>query len=236
MTQLKNKVAIITGSSDGLGKQVALALAKEGVSLALVARDSKKLKVAIKEVEKLGSPKAFWYSCDVQHLDQIKNTVTKIVADFGKVDMLINCAGIWQKKDVLENIDEKTIDDVIQTNLTGLIHFTRIVLPHLKKQQESAIINISSKSGVTIQENQSVYTASKWGVTGFTEVLKVELKGTGVRVAGIYQGGVNTEMFRKTGEDFNQDHFIKPADLAQVIVFMLSQPPQIWLHDVRVEY
>ncbi len=234
--RLKNRVAIVTGSSDGLGRQIALKLAKEGVSLALVARDKEKLEAVIKEAGILGSVKAFFYQCDVRHLDQIKSAVEKIISDFGKIDMLINCAGIWQKKDALENIKENVIEDVIQTNLTGLIHFTRMVLPHLKKQKESAIINISSRSGVTVQENQSVYTASKWGVTGFTEVLKVELKGTGVRVAGIYQGGVNTEMFRKTGEDFNQDHFIKPENLAEVIVFMLSRPPQIWLHDVRVEY
>ena len=234
--QLTNKVAIITGSSDGLGKHIALKLAKEGVSLALVARDKKKLEAVIQEVKKLGSPKASSYQCDIKHLNQIKNTVSKIIADFSKVDILINGAGIWQKKEIFENIKEEVIEDVIQTNLTGLIHFTRIVLPHLKKQKESAMINISSRSGVTAQVNESVYTASKWGVTGFTEVLKVELKGTGVRVTGVYQGGVNTEMFRKTGEEFNQDHFIKPEDLADVIVFMLSQPPQIWLHDVRVEY
>lgn len=234
--KLTNKVAIVTGASDGLGKHIALALAKEGVSLALVARDKKKLETVIKEVKKLGSPQAFSYQCDIKHLDQIKSTIATITSDFGKIDILINCAGIWQKLHILEDISEEVIYDVIQTNLTGMIHLTKLVLPHLKKQKESAIINISSRSGVTAQEHQSVYTASKWGVTGFTEVLKVELKGTGVRVAGIYQGGVNTEMFRKTGEEFNQDHFIQPEDLADVVVFMLSRPPQIWLHDVRVEY
>jgi len=233
--KLTHKVAIITGASDGLGKQVALALARKGVSLALIARDKKKLDGVINEIAKLKSPKAFFYQCDIKHLDQMKRTMEKIMLDFGKVDILINCAGIWQKIHALEDISEQVIDDVIQTNLTGLIHLTRIVLPHLKKQKQSAIINISSRSGVTAQENQSVYTASKWGVTGFTEELKIELKGTGVRVAGIYQGGVNTEMFRKTGEKFNQDHFIQPEDLAEVIVFMLSRPSQIWLHDVRVE-
>lgn len=234
--KLLNKVTIVTGASDGLGKQIAMKLAKEGVSLALVARDSKKLKAVIQEVKKLGSPKACSYQCDIRHLDQIKSTVNKIISDFGKIDILINCAGIWQKLNALEDISEETVNDVIQTNLTGLIQITRLVLPHLKKQKESAMINISSRSGVTVQEHQSVYTASKWGVTGFTEELKIELKGTGVRVAGIYQGGVNTEMFRKSGEKFNQDYFIKPEDLAEVIVYMLSRPPQIWLHDVRVEY
>src|SRR3989339_1930952 len=95
--KLTHKVAIITGASDGLGKQVALALARKGVSLALIARDKKKLDGVINEIAKLKSPKAFFYQCDIKHLDQMKRTMEKIMLDFGKVDILINCAGIWQK-------------------------------------------------------------------------------------------------------------------------------------------
>ena len=109
-------------------------------------------------------------------------------------------------------------------------------MPELKNRKESAIINVSSKSGVVPQAGQSVYTASKYGVRGFTEVLKADLKGTNVRVAGIYQSGTNTKMFEKTGEDFPIQKFTDPADLAAVIVYMLSMPERIWLHDVRVEY
>lgn len=95
---------------------------------------------------------------------------------------LINNAGIWQKMLPAEQVEESVVDDVIATNLTALIHCTRLFLPYIKKQKEAAIINISSKSGVTGQEGQSVYSASKWGVRGFTEVLKTEFKHTNVRV------------------------------------------------------
>lgn len=234
--ELKNKVVIITGASDGLGKQIALKLAKEKVSLVLVARDKKRLEMVAKEAKKIGSPRISSYLCDIRKNQQIKETIKKIAADLEKINILINCAGIWQKLNTLENIKEDVADDVIQTNLIGLINFTRLTLPYLKKQKEAFIINISSRSGVKAQEKQSVYTASKWGVTGFTEVLKVELKETNVRVAGVYQGGVNTGMFRKKGDIFNQDHLIKPDELAEVIVFILSRPPQLWLHDVRIEY
>ncbi len=234
--ELKNKVAIITGASDGLGKQIALKLAKEKVSLALVARNKKRLQAVAKEAKKLGSSKVISYCCDVKENKQIKENVKKIASDFKNINILVNCAGVWQKLDNLGNIKEDTVDDVIQTNLIGLINFTRLVLPYLQKQKEAFIINISSRSGVKAQEKQSIYTASKWGVTGFTEVLKVELKKTSVRVAGVYQGGVNTGMFRKKGDVFDQNHLIKPEELADVIVFILSRPPQIWLHDVRVEY
>lgn len=103
-------------------------------------------------------------------------------------------------------------------------------------KDNTQIVNISSRSGVKAQEGQVIYSASKWGVAGFTEVLKEDLKETKVRIAGVYQGGVNTGMFRKTGDIFGQSRFMKPADLADIVVFILSQPKQIWLHDVRVEY
>ena len=131
---------------------------------------------------------------------------------------------------------ENVVDDVISTNLTALIHVTRLVIPILRKQKEAAIINVSSKSGVTAQAGQSVYSASKWGVRGFTEVLKIDLKNTGIKVAGVYQSGINTKMFEKTGEKVPSEKFTNPVDLAEVIVYILSQPEKIWLHEVRVEY
>jgi len=137
----------------------------------------------------------------------------------------------------LENIPDEEIDSVIDIDLKGMIYVTKLLLKHFKEEDKEAIIlNISSRSGISAQGGQAIYTAAKWGVTGFTEVLKVDLKDTKIRVATVFQGGTNTEMFRKTGENFKQEKFIKPEDLANVILFMLSRPPQIWLHDVRVEY
>jgi len=233
---IKNKVAVVTGASDGLGKQISLKLAKEGASLALVARNEEKLNEVKKEAEKLGSSKVICYPCDIQDKEQIKKTVQKIEVDFNEVQILLNIAGIWQKLNLLEDIPEGEVDSVINSDLTGMIHMTRLMLPILKRRDEAIIINDSSKSGVTAQPGQSVYTAAKWGVRGFTEVLKEDLKDTNVRVAAIYQGGTDTEMFNKTGEHFNQEKFIKPEELANVIIFMLTRPSGIWLHDVRVEH
>ncbi len=233
---LKNKAAVITGASDGIGKQVALKLAAENVSLALIARNAERLEeVKLKCIE-LGSPKVESYVCDISKNDQIGTTVNKIISDFGTVDILLNIAGIWQKLNLLENIDNQDIDDVIDINLKGLIKVTKALLPYLKKDSESAIINVSSRSGIVANPNQSVYSASKWGVTGFTEVLKVDLKETNIRVAEVHQGKTQTEIFSKTSDSVDTSKGIRPEDLADVIVFMLSRPPQIWLHDVRIEY
>ena len=138
--------------------------------------------------------------------------------------------------------DLKELKDLI-SSLSGKVSSEkefgkkRLAYP-IKKQKEAAIINVISKSGVTAQEGQTIYSASKWGMAGFTEVLKTDLHGSHVRVASVYQSGTRTDMFMKTGEKFSAEKlekFTDPADLADVIVFMLSRPPKIWLHDVRVE-
>ncbi len=236
---LKDKVAIVTGASDGLGKQVALKLAKEGVNLALVARNEERLNEVKLEAEKLGSPKVNIYSCDISDSVKIKETVKKIVSDFDNIDILLNIAGVWQKLNPIENITDEEVDRIIDINLKGLIRMTKEVLPYLKKRNEALVINVSSHSGIAAKAGQSVYAASKWGVTGFTQVLREDLKGSTVRVAGLYQGGTQTKLFEKANDPKDPEafsKFTKVEDLADVIFFMCSRPPQIWLHDVRVEY
>ena len=111
-------------------------------------------------------------------------------------------------------------------------------MPNLKRQEEAIIINDSSRSGYLAQAGQTIYAASKFGVTGFTEVLKVDLKGSNIRVAGIYQGGTNTDLFTKGGEavDEIRKTYTDPNDLADTIVFMLTRPPKLWIHDIRITY
>lgn len=234
---LKNKVAVVTGASDGIGRHVALKLAKEGVSLALIARNEERLNSVKEECIRLGSPKVEHFVCDISKRDEVKETVGKVISSFNSVDILLNIAGVWQKLNLLENISDEEIENVLDIDLKGMVYMTKYLVKHFKEEgKESIVLNVSSRSGVTAQEGQNIYTAAKWGVTGFTESLKTDLKDTKIRVATVFQGGTNTEMFNKTGEHFNQDKFIKPEDLADVVVFMLSRPPQIWLHDVRAEY
>jgi short-subunit dehydrogenase len=234
--KLINKIIVITGASDGIGKQIALRLAKEKVKLAIIARDEAKLKKVCSDAKKLGAIQSKAYVCDLQKIDQLGKTIKSIISDFKTVDVLINNAGVWQKLNTIEKIGSEIIDTVIQTNLTALIHTTKLFMSTLKKKPEAAIINISSKSGVVAQGGQSVYTASKYGVRGFTEVLREDLKNSKIKVAGVYQSGTNTNMFRKVGDNFSTKDLTNPADLADVIAYMLSLPKQIWLHDVRVEY
>lgn len=233
--KLKDKIIVITGSSDGIGKQIALRLAKESSKLALIARDKTRLDEVSKEAKKLGAVDVKSYACDIRQTDKLEVTIKSIISDFGTIDILINNAGIWQKLMPVDEISREVVDDVIGTNLSALIHITRLLLPTLRTRDEAAIINVTSKSGVVAQEGQSVYTASKYGVRGFTEVLKLDLKDTNVKVAGVYQSGTNTKMFEKTGDNFSTEKFTNPSDLADVIAYMITRPDKMWLHDVRVE-
>jgi len=234
--QLSGKTVVITGASEGIGKEIALRLSGEGCNLALIARNAERLAEVKSKCEDGGAAKVEVYPTDIQNTKLLKTTAENILKDFSDVEVLINNAGIWQKMGGLEDLVGDVIDSVINTNLIALIHLTRLLLPSLKKAKEAAIINISSKSGVVAQAGQSVYTASKYGVRGFTEVLKVDLKDSNIRVAGVYQSGTNTEMFAKTGEKVPSEKFTEPKDLANVVAFMLTQPAKIWLHDVRVTY
>lgn len=233
---LQGKTVIVTGASAGIWEAIAQALAAQNTKLALIARSQDKLESVAEKCRELWAEKVEVYNCDISHTAQISATIENINSDFWAIDVLINNAGIWQKMMQLDGVEKDMIDPIIQTNLSGVIHMTHAALPYMREQDEAAIINVSSKSGVTFQGGQSIYTATKHWVRGFTDVLKEDLKETNIRVAGVYQAGTNTSMFANTGETMPIEKFTDPADLANVVTFMLSQPAKIWLHDVRVQF
>ncbi|UWQ62344.1 SDR family oxidoreductase [Leisingera caerulea] len=233
--QLNGKTVIVTGGSDGIGKHICLKLAAAGCKLAILGRNRDRLDQVAEAARSLGAPEARSYGADMTDPAAIAAAASAILQDFGSVDILINNAGIWHKAGPLDSISEEMLMATVQTNLTGLMQLTRHLLPALRTRDKAAILNVASKSGVVAQAGQSVYTATKYGVRGFTDVLKVDEAETGVRVAGLYQSGTNTGMFAKAGEDVPNHIFTEPEDLADVVVFMLSRPPKLWMHEVRVE-
>ena len=235
---LKNKTILITGASDGIGKETAIRLAKEETHLLLLGRDTKRLNKVKTICEKSGAKNATVFSFDLSNRSSATDNLETIRKTHKDISVILNIAGIWQKLGDLDQLDHDEIEDIINTNLTGLIKLTNTLMPVLRKQKEAAIINVSSRSGYSAQAGQSVYTASKYGVRGFTEVLYQDLKDTNIRVGGIYQGGTNTEMFNKAGENWDKEKlstFIPPKELAEVIVFMLTRNKQIWLPEIRIE-
>jgi 3-oxoacyl-[acyl-carrier protein] reductase len=228
---LQDKIVVVTGASEGIGRAIAERLAREGAKLALVARSEDKLQ----EVARFVGGEAF--ACDIRDSTQVKRTVDAIIAKYGRIDVLVNSAGIWQKKAQLDSVSDELIADVIATNLAGTIYMTKSVLAHLRRTHaETAIIQVVSKSGIVAQEGQSVYTATKYGVKGFTDVLRVDLKDTNIRIGAVYQSGTDTQMFAKAGEHFSQDKLTEPADLADAVAYMLTRPPKMWLPEIQVTY
>lgn len=232
---LKGKTVVVTGGSDGIGRHICLKLGAAGCNVAVLGRNQERIDAVVIETRSAGAKNAQGFACDMRDLEQINGAVTDISAELGPVDIVINNAGIWHKAGPLDGIAAQVIEDTIATNLTGVIHLTRAFLPGLRDQPEAAILNVVSKSGVIAQAGQSVYTATKHGMRGFTDVLKLDEAESGVRVAGLYQSGTNTGMFAKAGEDVPNHIFTEPDDLADVVVFMLSRPEKLWMHDVRVE-
>jgi NAD(P)-dependent dehydrogenase (short-subunit alcohol dehydrogenase family) len=232
---LTGKRVIVTGGSDGIGRHICLKLADQGCAIAIVGRNQARLDAVVAECKARGAAEARAYAADLTDAAAIEQAAAAMLDDFGGMDILINNAGIWHKAGPLDSIDADMLVATVQTNLTALMQLTRHVLPILRQQEEAAILNVASKSGVVAQAWQSVYSATKYGVRGFTDVLKVDEAETGVRVAGLYQSGTNTGMFAKADEDVPNHIFTEPDDLADVVVFMLSRPPKLWMHEVRVE-
>jgi NAD(P)-dependent dehydrogenase (short-subunit alcohol dehydrogenase family) len=232
---LTGKRVIVTGGSDGIGRHICLKLADQGCAIAIVGRNHARLDAVVAECKARGAAEARAYAADLTDAAAIEQAAAAMLDDFGGMDILINNAGIWHKAGPLDSIDADMLVATVQTNLTALMQLTRHVLPVLRQQEEAAILNVASKSGVVAQAGQSVYSATKYGVRGFTDVLKVDEAETGVRVAGLYQSGTNTGMFAKADEDVPNHIFTEPDDLADVVVFMLSRPPKLWMHEVRVE-
>jgi NAD(P)-dependent dehydrogenase (short-subunit alcohol dehydrogenase family) len=233
--QLKGKVVLVTGGSDGIGKHICLKLAAEGCRLAILGRNHDRLDAVATEALARGAAEVRSYSVDLTEPSALEAAAQVILGDFGAVDILINNAGVWHKAGPLDTIEADMLLTTVQTNLTAVMQLTRHLLPSLRAQSEAAILNVVSKSGVVAQAGQSVYTATKYGLRGFTDVLKEDEAGTGVRVAGLYQSGTNTGIFAKAGEEVPTHIFTEPDDLAEVVVFMLSRPPKLWMHDVRIE-
>ncbi len=234
---LKNKTILITGASDGIGREIAFRLSGEKASLILLGRNETRLQDVKRKCLERGAKEVFTHAFDLSDRNVVTDHLEKIRNTHSDISVIVNNAGIWQKLGDVDQINHDEIERLIGTNLTGLIKLTNTLLPVLRKQKEAAIINISSMSGYKAQSGQALYSASKYGVMGFTDVLREDLKDTHIRVACIYQGGTNTKMFEKAGEDWPDERYesMMPASgLAEVVTFMLTRPIKVWISEVKV--
>ncbi|MEN8229693.1 MAG: 3-oxoacyl-[acyl-carrier-protein] reductase [Bacteroidota bacterium] len=229
MDLLKGKVALVTGAARGIGRMIALRFAQEGADVAFtdLSRDDN-MDSLEKELEDLGV-KAKGYVSDASDFEQTHQVVDQVVADFGKVDVLVNNAGITRDT-LLMRMDEEMWDLVIKVNLKSVFNFTKAVQKYMLKARTGSIINMSSVVGVNGNAGQANYSASKAGILGFTKSIAKELGSRSVRCNAIAPGFIITDMTDKLPENVKEE-WIKtiplrrgglPEDVANVSVFLAS--------------
>ncbi|MDP2939374.1 MAG: 3-oxoacyl-[acyl-carrier-protein] reductase [Candidatus Omnitrophota bacterium] len=227
---LKGKVAIVTGGSRGIGREIVLALAKKGCFIAFNYFKNESLAESlIKEVKSLNT-KAIARMVDIRDFEKVKLWVEDVKREFGQLDILINNAGIINDKALMlmEPVDWQ---EVIKINLIGVFNVTRACIVTFLKQKSGNIVNISSVSGITGTNRQTNYSASKAGIIGFTKSLAKEVAAFNIKVNAVAPGYIETDMLSNLKEDYKQqllnsipmNRFGKSAEVANVVLFLLSQ-------------
>jgi len=211
--KLKDKVALITGAGRGIGKAIAIHYAREGAALALCARTGAELDQTVAEVRALNAPAEGWV-CDVSVEKSAGEFVAQAMKKFGRIDGLVNNAGVMTRPAPMTEIDVKKWDYTIAVNLRGPFLITRAALPIMMKQKSGSIVNVSSMIGRGAYANFAAYAASKWGLEGFTQTLAAEVRGANIRVNSVEPGYVATKL---TGY-----HGSKPESVTEVFVYLAS--------------
>ena len=229
MKLLKDKTALITGASRGIGKGIAVEFAKQGANVAFTFNASvDAAKELEKELESYGI-KAKGYQSNAAKFDAAQELVKEVISDFGSLQILINNAGIT-KDNLLMRISEEDFDKVIEVNLKSVFNLTKAVIRPMMKQREGSIINMSSVVGIKGNAGQTNYAASKAGILGFTKSVALELGSRNIRCNAIAPGFIETEMTakldEKTVDEWRKAIPLKrggsPEDVANACVFLAS--------------
>ncbi len=233
MISLKGKNALITGAGKGIGKAIALALAAEGVNVALLARTEKDLLVVAKEAMTLGA-KVVTVVADVASLESVNKASGVVFSKFDSIDILINNAGIGKFGKFLE-LETKDWEQVIQVNLMGTYYVTRAFLPQMIERNSGDIINISSTAGLRGAAITSAYSASKFAVLGLTESLMQEVRKNNIRVTALTPSTVATDMaidLKLT--DGNTETVMQSEDVAELIVAQLKLNRRVFVKNAGI--
>ena len=187
---LQGKVAVVTGAARGIGKAIAVALAKEGVNVGVIARSEGALKEVVKEMEGYGV-KAAYAVADVSDLAQVQDAATKLKAELGLTDILINNAGVG-KFVKLVDMDPADFKNIVDVGIMGTFNVSHTIVPQLIEKNAGDVINISSTNGLNGAATSSAYSAAKFGIIGITESLAAEVRRNNIRVSALTPSTIAT--------------------------------------------
>ena len=224
---LKDQTVIITGASSGLGKGIASVFAKSNANIVMAARNPEKLNKAQEVLKEVGA-NILAVPTDVGNADQVEDLINKAVDTFGRVDVLINNAGIDFPGPITE-LTTKQWDQIISVNLSGVFYACKAVFPIMMKQASGYIFNISSVAGKRAWANAAAYCASKFALTGFTQALVAEGRPHKIRCSVIYPGGMDTEWHKERNPDF-----LNPEDIGKYLLHLITQDPQLTVNEAVI--
>jgi 3-oxoacyl-[acyl-carrier protein] reductase len=233
--EIKGKIAIVTGASSGIGRATSLKLASLGTKTVLVARDEERLEKVKREVLDQGK-EVISIPTDITSSAQVERMVEQVLAQYGKVDILVNSA-FWGPPRSLEKTTDEVWDRTINTSLKGPFLCIRAVTPSMKKIGGGRIVNIGSRAGKGGEDNRTAYCAAKWGLEGLTAALREELTCDNIHVHLISPGATDTPFWPSSGAKLDDEmlsRFIPPETIAENVAWVLQQPDQVHIQDVLV--
>ncbi|MBS3918650.1 MAG: 3-oxoacyl-[acyl-carrier-protein] reductase [Deltaproteobacteria bacterium] len=227
--ELSGKVALVTGAAQGIGKAIALLLAKNGAGVVVSDINLEKAQETANEIQGMGR-RSFAIKVNVADLKDVERMVEAIVEQFGRIDILVNNAGITRDRLILR-MTEEDWDAVLNVNLKGTFNCTKAAIRHMSKQKSGKIVSIASVSGEMGNPGQANYAASKAGVIGFTKTIAREFAGRGINVNAIAPGYIQTPMTdavpEKAKEELKRmipmERLGQPEDVAQAVLFLVSE-------------
>lgn len=237
-----NKTVFITGATAGIGKACAEKFASKGYNIIATGRRAKLLAELSEELRKKYSIDVFTLCFDVQDKEAVFSAVTSLPEPWQQINILINNAGLALGRDAFDEADIEDWETMLHTNVDGLLYVSRAILPFLKSQEGSQVINIGSIAGKEVYENGNVYCASKFAVDAITKSMRIDLLKYGIKVTGIHPGAVETEfsIVRFKGDDEKAGSAYKGfvpltgADVADAIYYCCSLPPHVCINELTL--
>src|SRR5438128_1546851 len=217
---LNGKVAVVTGGTKGIGRGIAEALTRSGVSVCISARQAEDIEKTVSSLRGLGEGRAIGFTCNVRDHAQVRSLFEHIAAEFGRLDILVNNAGIG----VFGSVAETSPEDfraLLETNVFGVFYCCHEAIPLMKERGGGYIINISSLAGTNAHPRMAAYNASKFALNGFSEALMQEVRHDNIKVSYICPGSVNTHFGGDSPGD-EKAWQLQPKDIAEVVLDLLA--------------